>query len=202
MSLRSLNRPHERNMAGRPDQVSGEKPETNWVRIGKVIRPHGIGGALSVYIDEPDRLQNPPGYVYIVPPRGVARQYRVLKLSPHRGGGILLIEGITTRDQAEDLRNAVLFVEREHAVPLAEDEYYIHDLKQCLVLTVEGKTVGHVIDVWPLPHHDILMVRQENESTILIPFIRVFVTQVNVFEKRIVVSLPENYLSIYTSGRR
>ena len=41
----------------------------------------------------------------------------------------------------------MLYIDREHAVPLAENEYYISDLIGCTVQDQQGQAIGTLADV-------------------------------------------------------
>ncbi|AEF84160.1 16S rRNA processing protein RimM [Treponema primitia ZAS-2] len=55
--------------------------------------------------------------------------------------------GIDTPEAAKTITGAELVVDRAHAAPLLEDEYYVEDLRGVEVLDRDGKVLGEVHDV-------------------------------------------------------
>ncbi len=197
MSLKSLNRPREFRETGRQTVDPGGVDTGQWICIGEVLRPHGVHGALSVRFFEADRLNYPPETIRLQTAGGDFFDVTVRAVRPHRRGAIVEVVEFHSRDEAEDVRGASILVPRNAMVPLGPEEWYLEDLRTCRVVTREGHHVGQVFDIWPLPHHDLLMVRGVAGHLILIPFHRQFVLEVAVEERRIVVGLPQGYLALY-----
>ena len=197
MSWKSLNRPREFRETGRQTVDPGGNETGPWVYIGEVLRPHGVHGALSVRFFEADRLNYPPEKIRLQTAGGDFYDVTVRAIRPHGRGAIIDVVEFHTRDEAEDVRGAFIMVPRSTMVPLGPDEWYLEDLRACIVVTREGRRVGRVFDIWPLPHHDLLMIHGSAGHLILIPFHREFVLEVAVQERRIVVDLPQGYLALY-----
>ena len=58
---------------------------------------------------------------------------------------VLKFEEFTNIDEVEPLRGAELYIDREHAIPLEDGEYYLADTIGFKVVA-EGETIGEVID--------------------------------------------------------
>lgn len=169
-------------------------------RIGQVIRPHGVHGALLVRLDEPDRYVSSPSKAYLVKGSGEFVRITVLGFRPHKQGVLLETREITSRTDAQTFRDAVVFVSDDEALTLRDGEYFVRDLIHCEVW-VKGPSRSHVMGevttVWSLPHQDILLVCTDKQREIPIPFIPPFVLKVDIKQKRIIVALPSGYLDIY-----
>lgn len=129
--------------------------------------------------DFPQRLR--PGLeVYVEPPPGspvTGRWIRLRSVQPHRGQMfIVAIEGVDSRDQAEELRSALLKVRRRDRHPLPPATYYVDDLVGMPVYTVAGgDPVGRVTAVHPGPGNDVMEVAA-GERRALVPMVKQFVT--------------------------
>ena len=77
-------------------------------------------------------------------------------------------------------------VEASQLAPLADDEYYWHELIGFRVETLEGQLVGEVVEIWDTGGHDILVVRGESGPQKLIPTAREIMKKVNP-ERRLIV---------------
>jgi 16S rRNA processing protein RimM len=136
--------------------------------VGRVLRPHGVRGELSVEVlsDAPDRFApgaelgagDPDGPE---PPRPVT--VRAARL--HQGRLLLSLEGIEDRDAADRLRGAWLSIPVDAARPLDPDEFWPHQLVGLAVVDHEGRERGRVTDVLPGAAHDLLAVELPPEGS-------------------------------------
>ncbi|MBA4747189.1 MAG: 16S rRNA processing protein RimM [Sphingopyxis sp.] len=83
---------------------------------------------------------------------------------PVNQGAVAAFAEITTREAAEALRGTVLTVPRSALPPLAEGEYYHHDLIGLLAVATTGETLGHVVAVENFGAGDILEIERPAEA--------------------------------------
>ena len=117
------------------------------IAIGRVLGAHGVRGELKV---EP--LTDDPGRFYdldevIIDDGRMKALYPIELVRIHKGKVLLTLEGITDRNQSEKLRGAMLEINREDAVDLEENEYFIEDLIGMAVHDVNSGLLGHVKNV-------------------------------------------------------
>jgi 16S rRNA processing protein RimM len=147
--------------------------------VGRVLRPHGVRGELSVEVlsDAPDRfapgaelgLGDPDGPE---PPAPVT--VRAARL--HRGRLLLSLEGVEDRDAADRLRGAWLSIPATAARPLGPDEFWPHQLVGLAVVDRQGRRRGRVADVLPGAAHDLLAVELPDGASRLVPAVAALVT--------------------------
>ena len=89
-----------------------------------------------------------------------------------------------TIEQAERLRGADLWVEREYASPVAEGEYYLADLCRCEVF-LDGKSVGRVLSVIDAVDRSLLEVQTADGRVVIVPFVEAYVGAVDIVACRI-----------------
>ena len=93
---------------------------------------------------------------------------------------LLAFEEIETRNEAETLRGAKLFIETEDLDDDDDDEgWYEHELVG-LEVRVGDQVVGKVSGLHTLPVQDLLVVTATDGKEILIPFVEQIVPEVNV----------------------
>ena len=73
-----------------------------------------------------------------------ADAYQVSGCRWHKDRVLLSIEGFSDRNAVERLRDQLVQLPIEEAMPLAEDEYYAHQLIGLDVLTVDGQDLGEL----------------------------------------------------------
>ncbi len=160
--------------------------------MGRVGRPHGVRGELTVEVrtDDPDARFAPGTVLRTDPPeRG---PLTVTDVHPRSGGLVVAFAGVGDRESAEALRGTVLVVDSDSLPPLdATDEWYDHDLVGLAVLDPAGAAVGTVADVVHSPGAELLVVRSDDGREHLVPFVRQLVPEVDVPGGRIVVAAPE-----------
>jgi 16S rRNA processing protein RimM len=148
-------------------------PAEELVVVGRVGKPHGVGGAFVVEgaSDDPDRFAVGAELL-------VAGEQAHIEESKRSGGRLV----IRLDRRAE--RGSPLEVPRSSLPPTGEDEYYVADLIGLEVVEEEGRTLGSVRDVSNYAANDVL----ELDSGLLLPLVEDCVRQVDLDAGRIVVS--------------
>lgn len=166
------------------------------VVVGRIGRPHGVRGAVSIEVrtDEPDRRFFEGARLL----SDSGRELTVATVTWHSGRLLLTFEGYPDRTAVEQLRGQVLSVDRpEDERPDDPDEFYDSSLVDCQVFDGAGEFIGVVQEVAHLPAQDMLVIRAttgDGGREILIPFIEEFVPGVDIANKTITVSPPEGLL--------
>lgn len=82
------------------------------------------------------------------------------------------ISGVTTREDAERLRNVYLCVDRAHAAKLPPGRYFVVDLIGCRVCGTDGAEHGVLTDVLETGANDVYVIK--GTRTLLIPALKNF----------------------------
>jgi 16S rRNA processing protein RimM len=174
--------------------------------VGRVGRPHGIRGEVTVQVhtDDPD-LRFAAGSVLATEP--AARGPLTVSSSRWHSGRLLVtFDGYADRESAEDLRGTLLVMDSAEAGPTADpDEFHDYELVGLDVLTVAGEPVGTVADVLH-QGQDLLVVRppsapppgRPDGDPILVPFVAAIVPEVDVAAGRLVIDPPPGLLDLGT----
>ena len=175
--------------------MSEEIPSTGGeelLAVGKIMRPHGIRGALVVepMTDWPERFSQGAKLLLERAP-GRLEEVTVASGAAHKGRALLVLEGLGDRSGAEALRGCYLLIRPRDAFPLGEGEYWAHELVGLDVAGPRGEELGVVADVLCRRAQDLLMVRGEDGTEFGIPFVEQFVKEVDVERGVMKVELPE-----------
>ena len=155
--------------------------------VGKLRHTHGIHGEMFVEIltDFPDRLQTGMA-LYL----GTgAEPLQLVSCRRHQKGLLMAFEGYTTPEQLSQFRNQLIYVSAADRPPLAEGEYYHHQLIGLHVNTVEGTSLGNVKEILETGACDVLVVKSETGSEVLIPTAGVFIENIDLAKHEITVHL-------------
>jgi len=174
--------------------------EPDLVVVGRIGRPQGIKGEVTVEVrtDAPDE-RFADGATLLTETGSLTVEHA----RDHSGKLVVLFEGVTDRNGAEQLRGTVLQVDAR-TLPALEDEDEYYD-SQLIGLSVEqraGTALGTVVDVLHLPHGDVLAVGRPTRlmgppgPELLIPFVKAIVPDVDLVGRRVVVELPEGLLEL------
>jgi 16S rRNA processing protein RimM len=165
------------------------------VVVGRIGRPHGIKGYVSVDVrtDDPEGRLAPGSTVRTDPPAAGPLTIRDGRV--HSGRLLLHFEGHDDRGAAERLRGVLLVAEVDPAErPEDPDEFYDHQLVGLRVRTVEGDQVGELAEVLHLPGQDVLSVRRPDGTEVLVPFVAAMVPSVDLDGGEVLVDPPPGLL--------
>ncbi len=151
-----------------------------------MLKPQGIKGELKLktFVDDLDRFYELP-YVFLKSKGGYEKR-QVEDVWTYKEFAFVKLSGCDDRNAAEALRGAYLYVDRENAVELPdEDTFFIADLIGCLVLNEAGGEYGRVEEVLNTGGLDIYHVK--GNKSLLFPAAPGVITRVDVEGKRLFV---------------
>ena len=105
---------------------------------------------------------------------------KVEKCRPHGTVAILKVKGVDSIEQAEHLRNTVIYINRKDA-KIEKGSYFVEDLLGCKVIDIEDESVfyGEIDDCFKTGANDVWSVKK-GDKTYLLPVVKEFVISVDV----------------------
>jgi 16S rRNA processing protein RimM len=167
------------------------------LQVARIGKPHGIRGEVTVQVltDAPaDRFV--PGTEFVVEP-AAAGPLTVVGARWNKDILLLAFDGIGTRNEAETLRGAKLFIETEELDGDDDEGWYEHELVG-LEVRVGSQVVGKIAALHTMPVQDLLVVEASDGKEILIPFVEQIVPEVNVAEGFVLLTPPDGLFDINT----
>ncbi|MGI8901637.1 MAG: ribosome maturation factor RimM [Nocardioides sp.] len=168
------------------------------VVVGRIGRPHGIRGELSVEprTDEPDRRFVVGNRMDTETPRGSAPHgpgrpaiLTVESIRWHQDRLLVRFEEVGDRTAAEAVRGLALVLDvPADEAPADPEEFYDHQLIGLRVETVEGVVVGELASVQHGAAQDLLVVRRTEGGDVLVPFVEALVPTVDLPAGRLLVA--------------
>jgi len=155
------------------------------VEIGGIARAHGIKGEVVIVTHDPD--SDTLAHVETIYVGGTPRKL-VAARDTHRGW-LVVLEGVTTRNDAEALRGQRVEVDRD-ALELDEDDVLLGDLIGCKVIKADGTPWGTVAAVEAGDFQDLLVIH-DGDIERMLPLVDVFVTSIDLDTATITVDPPE-----------
>lgn len=164
------------------------------MQVGGIANTHGIRGEVKVFpmTDDPQRfleldvvqLDTGKGYLELeIEHVKFFKQFVIVKF-----------KGIDNINDIEKYKGKGLWITREQAVELEEDEYFIADLIGMEVFEENGKALGKVKDVIQTGANDVYIVEMKDGREVLLPAIRDCILSVDMEERRMEVHVMEGLL--------
>jgi 16S rRNA processing protein RimM len=170
------------DQAGSP---SGGEPV--FLAVGQLRRPHGLTGemVMTVLTDFPARLKS--GRTVFV-----GDKHEEIAISAIRGQNkdlLITFEGINSPEQANKLRNKVLYIKADSLPDLPEGMYYHHELIGLVVEDETGDEIGKLIEILETGANDVYVVETGN-GELLLPAVEEVILEVDLASGRIRVKPP------------
>ncbi len=178
---------------------------TDALVVGRVIKPHGIRGEVSVEVrtDAPGERFAAGSVLGTDPAAG--GPLTVESSRWHAGHLLVRFAGVAGRDQAESLRGCWLTLDTgQVSLPSGGNEFYDHQLVGLAVETVAHEPVGTVTGVH---HHgqDLLVIAPAagtgRRGEVLVPFVAAIAVTVDLAAGRLVIDPPPGLLELAADER-
>ena len=165
-----------------------------YLRVGVISSTHGLKGEVKVFptTDDPERFRKLKK-VYL----DTGKDYMPLKVTGikfFKNQVILKFQEFQDINEIEKYRGKDLLIDREQAVPLAENENFIVDLIDMDVYDEEEKRLGTLTDVLPTGANDVYVVETDEGKEILLPASPSCILDVDVEAAKMIVRIPEGLL--------
>lgn len=161
------------------------------LQVGVISSTHGVRGEVKVFptTDDVTRFRQLKK-VYL----DTGRERLPLEIQNvkfFKQFAILKFKGIDNINDIEKYRGKSLMIDREDAVDLDEDEYFIADMIGMKVCTEDGSEFGTLKDVMETGANDVYIIDSLEHGEVLIPAIRECILDVDMDEERMTIHLME-----------
>ena len=153
--------------------------DTAWIAVGEIVGAFGIRGEVKVLpqTDFPDRFARTPT-LYL----GDARAPRAVQSArQHQRIVLLKLDGIDDETAAQRLRGLTLWIPESERTPLADNQFYLHDVVGLKVVHVNGQPLGEVVDFITGSGNDLFVIRaMPGGRDVLLPAVREFIRELDI----------------------
>tara|TARA_B100001179_G_C18450206_1_gene342714 strand:+ start:101 stop:604 length:504 start_codon:yes stop_codon:yes gene_type:complete len=160
-----------------------------FIVLGVISGAHGIRGEVKLrsFTEPPEAILSYPSL------RGAdGKAYALRQKGSAKNQLICTVEGITSRNDAELLKNKELGVNRSELPPAADDEFYLEDFSGLDVVLEDGTPYGTVVGMHNYGAGDILEIRKTDaDDTELISFTHANVPEIDMTKRRLTLIPPE-----------
>lgn len=166
----------------------------NIFRIGVIASTHGLKGEVKVFptTDDVNRFTSLKKCFIRTPKGDIQVEKNTCKF--FKNMVILSFKEFKDINEIEKYKGCDLYVNREDAVPLEEDEFYIADVIGMDVVEDNGNCLGVLTDVMQTGANDVFVVKLNDDREVLIPVIKDCVLDMDYDERKITVRLMKGML--------
>jgi len=162
--------------------------------IGYISKPQGIRGEVKVEPVTPNPKRfNRLKKVYIQL-QNKQRAYSIEKIRVSGRFVYIKFSGINSRDDADLLRKAEVLIEEKDLIQPGQNEYFIHDLIGCQVVSENNDEIGVLSDVIQMSSNDVYLIRNSDGDELLLPATKEVIKIVDIKQKRIIIHVLEGLL--------
>lgn len=164
------------------------------LKVGVITTTHGVRGEVKVFptTDDAERFLELE-YVLLDTGREL-RRLDIKNVRFFKNLVILKFDGIDNINDIEKYKGKDLWIPREEAQELGEDEYYIADLQGLNVVLEDGTEFGTLRDVIETGANDVYIIDSNEHGEVLLPAIKECILDVDLEKNTMTVHLMKGLL--------
>lgn len=165
------------------------------LQVGVISSTHGIHGEVKVFptTDDVNRFKKLKRVFLDTGKEQILLEVQNVKF--FKQFAILKFKGIDNINDIEKYKGKSLLVNREDAVALDRDEYYIADMIGMDVYTEDENLFGRLKDVMETGANDVYIIDSKEHGEVLVPAIKECILSIDIEEGRMTIRLMEGLLS-------
>jgi len=176
--------------------------ENEWLIVGFITSCHGINGQLKVksLSDFEERFIK-PGIRWLQkenePPSKIELKSGFKQ--PGKETFIVKLQGVNTRNHAEQLKKFKILVKTDTLPKLKKEEFHLLELINLEVKTLENnefKIIGKVINLENEKNNLLVVELFKNQKKVLIPFVKEIVPLVDIKNNFLIIDPPNGLLEL------
>lgn len=167
-----------------------------YFELGTLSKPHGIKGALHVYLDVDDPFEYEGLKSVFVQIGNELVPYFVDDLQVKTNLNLISLEGIDSIDAAKDLVGCKLFLPLSFLPKLKEDQFYYHEVVGYRVVDQKFGELGEVKEIYSTGAQDVIVMNYKFKE-VLIPLTDEIIPKVDKKNKIVQSCLPDGLLEVY-----
>ena len=157
-----------------------------WVEIGSILGPHGINGQVKV-----KSFTEVPEGIFLYKNLFIGNEQKPIKTKLVRKikqNLICIVENIKTRNEAETIRNLILYVKRDEFPLLNDNEFYQRDLLNFEVFNLKRESFGFIISFNDFGGGQLVEVENLNKRFYL-PIGKTFLKNINYQDREVILDI-------------
>lgn len=164
------------------------------LQVGVITQTHGVRGEVKVFptTDDVNRFKKLKQVILDTGKKKMPLEIQSVKF--FKQFVILKFKGIDNINDIEKYKRCSLYVTREHAVALEEDEYFIADMIGMEVCTEDGNIFGTLKDVIETGANDVYVIENAEHGEVLVPAIKECIRSVDIEKGQMMIHLMDGLI--------
>ena len=165
-----------------------------FLQVGVISSTHGLRGEVKVFptTDDAARFQTLKEVILDTGKEKLDLEIQSVRF--FKQFVIVKFKGINDINDIEKYKGKSLFVARENAVELEEDEYFIADMIGIEVVTEDDKPFGTLKDVMETGANDVYVIDTDEHGEVLVPAIRECILDVDIENQKMKIHLMDGLI--------
>ncbi len=159
------------------------------LRVGVFSSTHGVHGEFKVFPTTDDVTRFSDLEQVIIDTGKGTFTAKIEGVKYFKQFAILKIEGYDSLNDIEPLKGSTLWVTRDQAVELGENEFFIADLIGIKAYLENGDYLGMLEDVIQTGANDVYVVKDEKGKEWYLPYIEECILDINIEEQKMTVHI-------------
>jgi 16S rRNA processing protein RimM len=161
------------------------------LQVGVISSTHGIRGEVKVFptTDDVKRFKKLKKVILDTGREHLPLEVESVKF--FKQFAIVKFKGIDNINDIEKYKGKSLLVDRENAVKLRKDEYFIADMIGLQVYTEDGEAFGVLKDVLETGANDVYIIDSQKHGEVLVPAIKQCILDVDIEGQKMTIHLME-----------
>ena len=176
--------------------------KNKWLIVGLITSCHGINGHLKVksLSDFEERFIK-PGKRWLQKENEPPSQIELISgfQQPGKDTFIVKLQGINTRNHAEQLKKSKILVKTDELPKLKKEEFHLLELINLEVKILENdelKIIGKVINLENEKNNLLVIKLFKNQKKVLIPFVKEIVPLIDIKNNFLIINPPKGLLEL------
>ncbi len=173
-----------------------------WLTVGLITSCHGINGQVKVksLSDFEERFLK-PGIRWLQQENEAPSKIDLISGFKQPGKEIFIVklQGINTRNRAEQLKKFKILVKAETLPKLKKEEFHLLELVNLEVKTFEDdelKKIGKVINLENEKNNLLVIELFQNQKKVLVPFVKEIVPLIDIKNNFLIINPPNGLLEL------
>ena len=175
--------------------------DSHFLKIAYVSKSHGIRGEIFI------RPFNPQAsWPLAISSLKIAEQiFCIEHYSAHKQGFIVKLKNCDTKKSADQFKSQPVFLDKKYFESKKGELIYLAELLNFNVEILKHDKKGQLIEFQSDKHQDFLVIsffsnfkkNPNKDFVILVPFVSAYIQKIDFKNKKLILDLPENFLSVF-----
>ena len=166
------------------------------IYIGKILRPHGLKGEMSIRcLLESDSSLDHLREIILEQDNG-SRAASISSWRYYAKGILISLHGVNDRNAAEDLAGAGIYAHPEDLPKSDPDDIFLQELLGCRVELADGRSLGSIKGIITPSGQEIWTIAADGGAEILFPAVPEFVQSIDMKGRMVRIDPPDGLLEI------